>query len=253
MNLKAPSFRLDGKRALVVGASSGIGQAAAFALAAYGAEVWLAARRVDELEQAVAHINSNGGAAKALPMDVVRVADCESLIAENGPFEVLVNAAGMARHGPALETREEDFDAVVAVNIKAAYFLLRAVAGGLIAAGKGGSLITISSQMAHTGGVDRAVYCASKHAVEGMTKAMAVEWGKAGIRVNSICPTFVRTALTAPTFDNPGRVRWIEEKIKLGRVGEVEDITGAVVYLASEVSALVTGTALMVDGGWTAG
>jgi NAD(P)-dependent dehydrogenase (short-subunit alcohol dehydrogenase family) len=106
--------------------------------------------------------------------------------------------------------------------------------------------------MGHVGGVDRAVYSASKHAVEGFTKAMAIEWGGYQIRVNTICPTFIRTALTQSTFDNPERKKWIEEKIKLGRAGEVEDIMGAVVFLASEASGMITGSALMIDGGWTA-
>jgi NAD(P)-dependent dehydrogenase (short-subunit alcohol dehydrogenase family) len=166
---------------------------------------------------------------------------------------VLINAAGLARHTTALGTTEEDFDAVASVNIKAAYFAAQAVAQGLVAAGRPGSIIQISSQMGHVGGIDRAVYCATKHAVEGMTKAMAMEWGPHGIRVNTICPTFILTPLTQSTFDNPERRAWIESKIKLGRVGQVEDIMGAVLYLASDASALVTGTALKVDGGWTAG
>ena len=120
-------------------------------------------------------------------------------------------------------------------------------------AGRPGSLINISSQMAKVGGIDRAVYCATKHAVEGFTKAMAIEFGPLGIRVNTICPTFILTPLTKSTFDNPERRAWIEGKIKLGRVGEVEDIMGAVAFLASDASALVTGTSLLVDGGWTAG
>ena len=119
-------------------------------------------------------------------------------------------------------------------------------------AGKPGSIIHISSQMGHVGGIDRAVYCASKHAVEGMVKAMAIEWGRLGIRINTLCPTFIRTPLGEQTLSNPERRAWIEEKIKLGRVGEVEDIMGAVIYLATDASALVTGTALKVDGGWTA-
>ena len=127
------------------------------------------------------------------------------------------------------------------------------MARGLVEAGRGGSIITISSQMGHVGGIDRTVYCATKHAVEGMTKAMAIEWGRKGIRVNTICPTFIRTPLTEATFDNPERVAWITEKIKLGRVGEVEDIMGAVTFLASDASALITGTSLLIDGGWTAG
>ena len=118
---------------------------------------------------------------------------------------------------------------------------------------KPGSLINVSSQMAHVGGLDRAVYAASKHAVEGFTKSQAMEWGKAGIRVNTICPTFIRTALTQSTFDNPERLDWIMQKIKLGRVGEVEDIMGAAVFLASDASAMITGSSLMIDGGWTAG
>ena len=122
----------------------------------------------------------------------------------------------------------------------------------MMAAGKGGSIVTVSSQMGHVGGTDRAVYCASKHAVEGFTKAMAIEWGPHGIRVNTVCPTFIRTPLTEPTFNDPERVAWLMDKIKLGRVGEVADIMGAVVFLASDASALITGSALSIDGGWTA-
>ena len=152
----------------------------------------------------------------------------------------------------AIETTEEDYDAVANLNTKGAYFLTTSVAKALIAAKKPGSLINLSSQMAHVGGIERAVYCATKHAVEGFTKAMAIEFGPYKIRVNTICPTFVRTALTEPTFANPDRVKWLEEKIKLGRVGEVSDIMGAVVYLASDASALMTGTHMLIDGGWTA-
>ena len=138
------------------------------------------------------------------------------------------------------------------VNIKGAYFVTQLVAKGLIEAKKPGSLINISSQMGHVGGVERAVYSASKHAMEGFTKSMAIEWGEHNIRVNTICPTFIVTPLTKSTFDNPKRRNWIEEKIKLGRLGEVEDIMGAVVFLASEASSMITGSSLMVDGGWTA-
>ena len=185
-------------------------------------------------------------------LDVTDIAGTQATVAASGPFDILVNSAGSARHAAAIDVTEEDFDAVVAINIRAAFFLTRAVAKGLIAAGKPGSLINISSQMAHVGGIDRSVYCATKHAVEGFTKAMAIEWGPHGIRVNTICPTFIRTALTAATFENPERRAWIEDRIKLGRVGEVEDIMGAVVYLASDAAALVTASAQVVDGGWTA-
>jgi NAD(P)-dependent dehydrogenase (short-subunit alcohol dehydrogenase family) len=249
---RTPSFRLDGRRALVAGASSGIGAACAVALAEAGAQVTLAARGREKLAALAEEMAAAGMAAEALTLDVADIAATEATLAQKDPYDVLVNSAGMARHGPAIDTSEADFDAVSALNFKGAYFLTRAVAKGLIAAGKPGSLINISSQMAHVGGVDRAVYAASKHAVEGFTKAMAIEWGAWGIRVNTVCPTFIRTALTESTFANAERRRWIEDKIKLGRAGEVEDIMGGVLYLASDAAALVTGTALMIDGGWTA-
>ena len=250
---EGPSFRLDGRRALVTGASSGIGLGAATALARAGAEVVMVARGAERLEASAAALTAEGHAVRAQVLDVTDLPAMAAAVAAEGPFDVLVNSAGMARHSPALETTPEDFDAVCAVNIRAAYFLAQAVARGLVAAGRGGSIIQISSQMGHVGGVDRAVYCATKHALEGMTKAMAVEWGRHGIRVNTLGPTFVRTPFTQATFDNPERRAWIESKIHLGRVGEIEDIMGAVVYLASDASALVTGTGLRVDGGWTAG
>jgi NAD(P)-dependent dehydrogenase (short-subunit alcohol dehydrogenase family) len=249
---RTPSFRLDGRRALVAGASSGIGRACAVALAEAGAEVTLAARRVELLEDLSAEMRAAGMAVRSVRMDVADVEATKVAVAVHGPFDIVINSAGLARHGPALDSRPEDFDAVSDVNVRGAYFLLQAVARGLIEAGKPGSLITISSQMAHVGGIDRAVYAATKHAVEGFTKAMAIEWGRHGIRVNTICPTFILTDLTRPTFADPKRRAWIEEKIKLGRAGEVEDIMGAAVFLASDASALVTGSALMIDGGWTA-
>ena len=249
---RTPSFSLQGKRALVTGASSGIGLACAVALAEHGADVTLAARSGDKLRQIVDDMAAENWSASALELDVSDVAATAKAVANAGPFDVLVNSAGLARHAPALETTEADFDAVQALNIKGAYFLTKAVADGLVKAGRSGSLINISSQMAKVGGIDRAVYSATKHAVEGFTKSMAIEWGPSGIRVNTICPTFILTPLTRPTFDDPVRRAWVEDKIKLPRVGQVEDIMGAAVFLASEASALITGSALMVDGGWTA-
>ena len=249
---KTPSFRLDGKRALVAGASSGIGLGCAVALAEAGAHVVVAARRAEPLSALVAQLSAAGLSAEAVALDITDLSATKSLVADLGPFDVLVNSAGLAIHSPALETREQDYDTVTGLNIKAAYFLTREVALGLVAAGKPGSLINISSQMAKVGGPDRAVYAATKHAVDGFTKSMAIEWGPMAIRVNTICPTFILTDLSRPTFDNPERAAWIKEKIKLGRPGEVEDIMGAVVFLASDASALITGTGLLVDGGWTA-
>lgn len=247
-----PSFRLDGRRALVTGASSGIGLGCAAALAEAGAHVVCAARSADKLNEVVAALRSEGWSAEALAMDLADFVGLTDALRSQDPFDIVVNSAGMARHAPALETEPADFDAVLNVNLRGAYFLAAGAGRGMIEAGRAGSIITISSQMAHVGGIDRAVYAASKHAIEGMTKSMAIEWGPHNIRVNTICPTFIRTPLTKATFANPERVAWIAEKIKLGRIGEVEDIMGAVVFLASDASALVTGTALLVDGGWTA-
>jgi NAD(P)-dependent dehydrogenase (short-subunit alcohol dehydrogenase family) len=249
---QTPSFRLDGKTALITGASSGIGLGCAVALAEAGAAVTLVGRRAEPLEALVAALAAKGLQAVALPLDITDLEATQAEVEARGPFDILVNSAGLARHTPALETTVADYDAVMDLNLRAAYFLTRTVAKGLIAAGKPGSLINVSSQMGLVGGPDRAVYCASKHALEGMTKAMAIEWGAQGIRVNTLCPTFIRTPLAEQTLAIPERRAWIESKIKLGRVGEVEDLMGPVVFLASDASALMTGTSLLIDGGWTA-
>ncbi len=249
---QTPSFRLDGKRALVAGASSGIGLACAVALAEAGAHVTLAARRVEKLEDLASQLIAKGCSADYLQMDVTDTDATAAAIDVADPFDISLNAAGLARHSPATDTNASDYDAVSNINVRGAYFLNQAVAKKLISVGKPGSIMTISSQMGYVGGQDRAVYCATKHAVEGMTKAMAIEWGPHGIRVNTICPTFIVTELTKPTFDDPVKRAWIEDKIKLNRGGKVEDIMGAAVFLASDASALMTGTHMMLDGGWTA-
>ncbi len=249
---KTPSLRLDGLCALVTGASSGIGLGCAVALAEAGAHVVLASRNIKALNEVAEALSLNGYSAETLELDISDLSSVQAIFKNQKSFDILVNSAGLGRHTPSLETSAEDFDEVMDVNLRGAYFLTQTVAKALIKAKKPGSLINISSQMGHVGGVDRAVYAASKHAVEGVTKAMAIEWGSHEIRGNTICPTFIRTPLTQSTFDNPDRKKWIEDKIKLGRVGEVEDVMGAVVFLASDASSMITGTALMIDGGWTA-
>lgn len=248
-----PSFRLDGKRALVTGASRGIGLGCAAALAGAGAHVICAGRSAGVLEDVAAGITALGGAASVLTLDLTRPEDFIPAITAAGPIDILVNNAGEARHGPMLETKVGDFDDVLALNLRGTYFASQAVARSMVGRCKGGSVITISSQMGHVGGLDRAVYAATKHALEGFTKSAAIELGAHGIRFNTVCPTFVRTALTDATLADPARREWIFSNIRLGRLAEVEDIMGAVVFLASDASAMITGTSLMVDGGWTAG
>ncbi|WP_108835338.1 SDR family NAD(P)-dependent oxidoreductase [Tateyamaria sp. Alg231-49] len=247
---RTPSLDLTGKRALVTGASSGVGLGCAVALAEAGAHVVCAARRADVLNDAVAAMQAAGLSAEALQLDQTDIPAVYA--AFETPCDVVVNSAGLARHSAALDTVPQDYDAVFDINVKGAYFLSTSAARALIKANKPGSIIHISSQMGHVGGIDRTVYCATKHAVEGMVKAMAIEWGKSGVRINTICPTFIRTPLTEPTFNDPERYAWIMDKIKLPRVGEVSDIMGAVQFLASDASAMVTGTSMLIDGGWTA-
>jgi NAD(P)-dependent dehydrogenase (short-subunit alcohol dehydrogenase family) len=248
----APSFRLDGRRALVTGAGRGIGLAAAAALAQAGAHVTLAARTKGEVEEAAAAIRSRGQHAEALMLDVTDVKAARQAIAGVAPFQVLVNNAGMNRPAPLSDVTVEDFDAIFALNVRAAYFMAQAVALRLIEAKLPGSIINISSQMGHVGAARRTVYCASKHAMEGFTKAMAIELAPHSIRVNTLGPTFVETPLTRPFFQNETFRKEVLSKIKLGRLGQVEDLTGAIVFLASDASALMTGSSLVVDGGWTA-
>ena len=250
---RTPSFRLDGRRALVTGASRGIGLGCAVALAEAGAHVICAARGMADLEAAVAAMQAAGLSAEARSLDMDDVDAVSAFLAAAGPLDIVVNSAGIARHGAALTKSVEDYDAVMCTNVRAAYFLSVGAAKAMLAHGRTGSIIHISSQMGHVGGIDRTVYSASKHAVEGMVKSMAIEWGKQGIRINTICPTFIRTAFTQSTFDNPERLAWILSMIKLPRVGEVEDVMGAVVFLASDASAMITGSSLLIDGGWTAG
>jgi NAD(P)-dependent dehydrogenase (short-subunit alcohol dehydrogenase family) len=249
---RTPSFRLDGKKALVTGASSGIGLGGAMALAEAGAHVVMAARNKTRIEAAAAEICSAGFSAEGISLDVADHGAMVSAVQKHGPFDILFNNAGTNTPMPYVEVTEENFDTITNLDLKAAFFVAQEVAKGMIKAGIGGSIIHTSSQMGHVGGIDRAVYCGAKWGIEGVTRASAIELAAHKIRVNTIAPTFIRTPMTQSTFDNPERVKWLEEKIKLGRVGEIEDIMGAVLFLASDASALVTGTSLLIDGGWTA-
>ncbi|MAN81382.1 MAG: 3-oxoacyl-ACP reductase [Rhodospirillaceae bacterium] len=249
---KTPSFRVDGRKALVTGAGRGIGLAAAAALAEAGAHVTLCARSGNEVAAAAEAIRARGQEAEALTLDVTDTARMQAEIAARGPFQILFNNAGGNRPQELLEITEEDYDAVTNLNVRAALFVAQAVVKGLVEAGLPGSLINVSSQMGLVGGPKRTVYCATKHAIEGATKAMAWELGDQGIRVNTICPTFIETPMTEGFLADADFVTFVKSKIALGRLGQVEDLMGAVVFLASDASSLMTGASLVVDGGWTA-
>jgi len=250
---KTPGFRLDGRRALVTGAGRGIGFALAAGLAEYGAQVTLCARSAAELEGAAAAIREQGGSAQALALDVCDTAAVRRAIAALPAFDILVNNAGGNRPAPFLEVTEEDFDALMRLNVRAGFFTAQAVAARMAAAGVRGSIVNVSSQAGRLAAAGRPVYTTSKFAVEGMTKAMAVDLAPKGIRVNSVCPTFIETEMTRPSLQEPAFRQFVLSRIRLGRLGAVEDLMGAVVFLASDASSLMTGASLAVDGGWTAG
>ncbi len=249
---KTPSFRLDGKRALVTGAGRGLGLAAASALADAGAHVTLAARTANEIEEAASAIRAREQKAEALTLDVSDVDAMKAVLAAQPAFDILVNNAGTNRPAPFVDVKVEDFDFVFGLNVRAAYFVAQVVARAMVAAKKPGSIINMSSQMGHVGGPTRTVYCATKHAMEGFTKAMAIELAAHKIRVNTLAPTFIETPMTRPFFQNEAFRKDTLQRIKLGRLGQLEDLTGAIVFLASDASALMTGTSLVIDGGWTA-
>jgi len=224
---KTPSFRLDGRRALVTGAGRG-------------------------LEDAAQAIRARGQQAEALALDVRDIEATRAAITKAEPFDILVNNAGTNRPAPFVDVKLEDFDFVFSLNVRAAYFVAQAAARRLVETKKPGSIINISSQMGHVGGPTRTVYCATKHAMEGFTKAMAIELAPHNIRVNTVGPTFIETPMTRPFFQNQAFREDTLKRIKLGRLGQLEEVTGAIVFLASDASSLMTGSALMLDGGWTA-
>jgi NAD(P)-dependent dehydrogenase (short-subunit alcohol dehydrogenase family) len=244
-----PSFRLDSRRAIVTGAGRGIGLAAAAALGQAGAEVTLVSRTSSEVEEAAAMI---GPTATAAVLDVSDISAVKAFFADRPAFNILVNNAGTNRPKPMWDVSEEDYHAVYDLNVKSAFFVAQACVQKMIAEGTQGSLIHMGSQMGHVGGPNRSLYCGSKWALEGMNKAFALDLASHGIRSNTIAPTFIETPLTKPYFDDPAFKAHVLSKIKLGRVGKVEDVMGAILFLASDASALMTGTSMVIDGGWTA-
>ena len=244
---RTPSFRLDGRRALVTGAGRGIGLALAAALSEAGASVTLVARTAAEIEPAAAAMRGDWAV-----LDVSDLAAVVDFFADRLAFDILVNNAGTNRPKPMMEVSEADYDAVLDLNVKAAFFVAQGCVKRMLADSKSGSLIHIGSQMGHVGGPNRSLYCASKWALEGMSKAFALDLAAHGIRSNTIAPTFIETPLTRPYFEDAAFRASVLAKIKLGRLGRVEDLMGAALFLASDASSLVTGTSIIDDGGWTA-
>ena len=245
-------FRLDGKVALVTGAGRGLGEGCALALADAGAEVIAMSRTKSELEAVKNRIEIAGGRARIVVCDVTDAAAVKSIIPTLGPIDVLVNNAGTNVPEPFTEVTEEHYDRIMNINVRAAFLLAQSVTKIMIEHGRGGSIIHMSSQMGHVGAPNRTVYCASKHAIEGLAKAMAWDLAQHQIRVNTVGPTFIETPLTRPFFEDQAFAEDTLSRIALGRMGHVDDVASAVVYLASPASATTTGSAVMVDGGWTA-
>jgi NAD(P)-dependent dehydrogenase (short-subunit alcohol dehydrogenase family) len=248
--------RLDGRVALVTGAGRGLGLAAAIGLAQAGAEVLLVSRTLSELEEAADTIRSDGGAARALVCDVTKGARVRDAFAQLPRLDILVNNAGGNLPEPFVDVTEERLDRILDLNVRAAFLVAQAAARKMLEAAdrreRGGAMVNVSSQMGHVGAAGRTVYCMTKHALEGLTKALAVELAPHNIRVNSIAPTFIETPMTAPFFEEPRFREWVLSRIPLGRLGQLDEVTAAVVFLASPAASLITGASLLVDGGWTA-
>jgi NAD(P)-dependent dehydrogenase (short-subunit alcohol dehydrogenase family) len=250
------AFRLDGKIALVTGAGRGLGRGIALALAGAGAEVLLNSRSPAELDAVAAEIATAGGKAAPLAFDVTDTAAMRSALAgiarDFDHLDILVNNAGVNRPQPFLEVDEATLDRLIGLNIRALFLTAQEAARRMVAS-KGGVIINMSSQMGHVGSeLNRTVYVMTKHAVEGLTKAMAAELAPKGVRVVSIAPTFIKTPLTEPFFRDPAFSKWVHDRIPIGRLGTIDEVANAVLFLASPAAGLVTGSSLLVDGGWTA-
>jgi NAD(P)-dependent dehydrogenase (short-subunit alcohol dehydrogenase family) len=251
-NPQTPSLRLDGRMAMVTGAGRGIGRGCAIALAKAGADLTLMARSRSELEETACEVRATGQNVQSVVCDVTDSHQVEEAVDFLEQIDVLVNNAGTNVPEPFLEVSEENLDRVLAVNVKGVFLVAQSAARRMFEHGEGGSIINVSSQMGHVGAPRRTVYCATKHAVEGLTKAMAVELAPHNVRVNSVAPTFVETPMTKPFLEDETFRENTLSQIPLGRFGRVEDVTGAVVFLASPAAGLITGASLLVDGGWTA-
>lgn len=236
---------LQGRRALVTGASKGLGRAICHALAKEGAEVTGVARASDELDSLAAEL---GATFVPWPCDVTGE-QVLSRISGSVPFDLLVNNAGTNRPQPFMQVTDEALDLMLDLNVRSAFRVARTAAQRME---RGASIIHITSQMGHVGSPNRTVYCMTKHALEGLSKAMAVELAAAGIRVNCIAPTFVRTPLTETMFADPAFAAFVERMIPAGELATAEQIAAAVIYLASPAAAMITGHSLLIDGGWTA-
>lgn len=244
--------RLDGRIALITGASRGIGRAIALSLAAAGADVLLLSRSRAELEEVAVDVRHAGRSAHLLVCDLTDLAGLRRALDGAPTPSILINNAATNQPEPFLDVTESTFDRILDVNLRSLFFCAQEVARRMIAAGTGGVIVNLSSQMGHVGGRDRSVYCATKHAVEGLTKAIALELAPHGIRVNAVAPTYVRTAMTERFLSDPARRADMLERIPLGRLGEAHEVADAIAFLASDAASLITGGSLRTDGGYTA-
>ena len=249
---KTPSFNLNGKRSLVTGAGRGIGMGASIALAQAGSEIVMVSRTEEQLIALNDHIKNLGLKSSYKPLDVTNDKELKDFINNEKPFDILVNNAGTNIPSSLIETKIDDFDYVMSLNVKSVINLTKHVVTKMLDNNIQGSIINVSSQMGHVGGPNRTTYCSTKFAIEGFTKSLSIELAPKGIRVNSICPTFIKTPMTEPFLKDYKFKDQVISMIPIGRLGEIEDLMGPFVFLASDASSLMTGSSLLVDGGWTA-